>query len=595
MRLEVRLLGTPTVLRDGAQVPPPRGTKPWALLAYLLLNRPGVSRSRLAGLLFSDAEDPLGALRWNLNALRRLIGDADSFRGDPIEPLLPSGSWVDVSVLRSGSWPDAIQLAGLGRDLLEGVAIGGTPAFDAWLTAERRRVGVDSQAALREAALARLAARDPVGATEAAALLVGIDPLVEGSHELLVRSLMTAGRTVEAAKHLERATELIRRELGVEPGTQLLAAAEAHPRIQRDASHAVEVHAALEAGIASVFAGQASGIETLQRAVAQARGLGDPELLTKALLGLGTASAFTDSVVNEGDAAGLYEAVTLADQLSSARLGAYARRELGFSQYWRAHYERAEVWLTAASEVAQGDPREQGRVWYVRGCILTETAHYTEAIDAFEQSVALLDEERLPQDVAFAHVMLGRAFLLSGALDRADDTLSRALSISRSRWISLAPWAESFLGEVRLVRGEVADAASMFEHAYALACHHYRTNRCQSLSSRGLGLVSAAKGDLDAAIRWFDFARTRGPRGDLHPWFRAYALESLCDVAVQHHLPGAPTWIASLEETAGRHGMRDLLARALVHRGRLGDANAAAAGRTLAAEIDSPRLHEMLD
>ena len=70
MTLTIRLLGRPVVERDGQAVPPPRGRKTWALLAYLVLAERPQGRRHLAELLFADADDPLGALRWSLAELR---------------------------------------------------------------------------------------------------------------------------------------------------------------------------------------------------------------------------------------------------------------------------------------------------------------------------------------------------------------------------------------------------------------------------------------------------------------------------------------------------------------------------------------------
>lgn len=70
----IRLLGPPAIESPGAAPPQPRGRKAWAVLAYLALQPDGTVRSRTASLLFPDAADPLGALRWNLSELRRLTG-----------------------------------------------------------------------------------------------------------------------------------------------------------------------------------------------------------------------------------------------------------------------------------------------------------------------------------------------------------------------------------------------------------------------------------------------------------------------------------------------------------------------------------------
>src|SRR5687767_12787773 len=83
--LVIRLLGRPGIERDGGVMVPPRGHKAWAVLAYLVLAERPVARARLAGLLFSDAEDPLGAVRWTLAELRRALGVPDTLRGDPLE------------------------------------------------------------------------------------------------------------------------------------------------------------------------------------------------------------------------------------------------------------------------------------------------------------------------------------------------------------------------------------------------------------------------------------------------------------------------------------------------------------------------------
>jgi hypothetical protein len=56
--LTIRLLGPPAIERDGLLLRSPRGRKGWALLSYLL---------------FGDADDPLGALRWTLAELRRSL------------------------------------------------------------------------------------------------------------------------------------------------------------------------------------------------------------------------------------------------------------------------------------------------------------------------------------------------------------------------------------------------------------------------------------------------------------------------------------------------------------------------------------------
>jgi hypothetical protein len=63
-------------------------------------------------LLFAEADDPLGALRWCLAEIRRALGPAAVLDGDPVRISLPAGPTVDVDVLVRGHWTEAVQLPG---------------------------------------------------------------------------------------------------------------------------------------------------------------------------------------------------------------------------------------------------------------------------------------------------------------------------------------------------------------------------------------------------------------------------------------------------------------------------------------------------
>lgn len=108
-------------------------------------------------MLFPEADDPLGALRWTLSALRRQLGPEAELRGDPLRLTLPPATFVDVEVLSRGSWPEAVALPGLGQELLEGMAFRSSPGFEMWLENERRHVAGTTSAVLHQAALAELA------------------------------------------------------------------------------------------------------------------------------------------------------------------------------------------------------------------------------------------------------------------------------------------------------------------------------------------------------------------------------------------------------------------------------------------------------
>src|SRR2546429_8660003 len=98
MSVAIRLLGKPRIERDGARAAGPRGRKTWALLTYLLLCERAPPRGRVASLLFPEADDPLGALRWSLADLRRMLGRTEVATGDPLELGLPADVSVDVTL-----------------------------------------------------------------------------------------------------------------------------------------------------------------------------------------------------------------------------------------------------------------------------------------------------------------------------------------------------------------------------------------------------------------------------------------------------------------------------------------------------------------
>ena len=100
--LTIRLMGIPAILRGAHPLRSPRGRKAWALLTFVLLSERPRSRRRLAEMLFSDADDPLGALRWTLAELRRALAQPAALRGDPVTVRLDGDVDVDLHLLTRG-------------------------------------------------------------------------------------------------------------------------------------------------------------------------------------------------------------------------------------------------------------------------------------------------------------------------------------------------------------------------------------------------------------------------------------------------------------------------------------------------------------
>ena len=74
----------------------------------------------------------------------------------------------------------------------------------------------------------------------------------------------------------------------------------------------------------------------------------------------------------------------------------------------------------------------------------------------------------------------------------------------------------------------------------------------------------------------------------------AYVLDALCATAVREEHPAAVAWTNDLERLAAATGLREFVARAYLHRARLGDASAIDAARVLAEDIDNRLLHDLV-
>lgn len=224
--IRISLLGAPGIVRDTAPADQPKGNKVWGLLTYLLLSSGPHTRAHLAELLFSNADDPLGAVRWNLSQIRSALDAPQCLRGNDLQPEISPDTLVDVRVLTTGTWMEAVRVRGLGCDLLEGIAFSREPVFETWLMLERSRVRNVQCSILREAASACLGTGRPTMAADFASRAVALDPYDEGSHEMLIRALAAAGSGDKAKEALRRCARIFREELQREPGAAVKAAVE---------------------------------------------------------------------------------------------------------------------------------------------------------------------------------------------------------------------------------------------------------------------------------------------------------------------------------------------------------------------------------
>jgi DNA-binding SARP family transcriptional activator len=594
----IRLLGPPAMERDGRPVRSPRGRKAWALLAYLLLADRPPGRRHLAELLFADADDPLGALRWTLAELRRSLGAPGLFGGDPVANRLAPGLEADVLAL-AGEPDDPASLLELEGELLEGVAVTASPAFESWLVVERHRIAAAVEARLRHAAHGLLAGGRPGEAVAYAARAVARNPLEEGNHELLVRCLAAAGDRSAALRQVAVCEDTLRRELGVEPSPALRDAADtsAGAPAGLPVSGRAAVASQLDAGRAAIAAGAVqAGIDSLRRAVADADALADPALEGQALVALGGALVHAVRGRDEEGTVVLHEAIRLATQAGDRETAVTAHRELGFVEVQAGRRQTAETWLARAEALADTDA-QLAPVLGVRGMNASDTADYPAAFRHLQASVERAERGGDARQQAWSLSILARAHLLRDERSQAAFALDRSLElVHQQRWMAFLPWPQALTGELELRAGRLEVAGERFEHAYALACQ--LGDPCwEGMTARGLGLLRASVGDHAKATAWLEEAHVRCSRvSDRYQWVRGYVLDAMVAVALDQRDHSAAGRLAdTLAALAARGGMRELVVRAHLHRGRLGDPTALASARLLGAAIDNPALARLLD
>ncbi len=585
--LAIRLVGPPEIARDGAVVAPPRGHKSWAVLAYLVLAGRPVARPQLAGLIFGDAADPLGALRWSLAQLRRALGVEGALGGDPLELRLPGDAVVDVLALAAGD-PDPALARG---ELLERVDPGAGSEFEAWLLVERRRYAGLCEAVLRDAALAALAAGAPLDGAALASRALGINPFDDATHELLVRCLARAGDAGAAREHADACERQFRRELGRAPDPGVRRAVEREPQVPAGADRAAAV-GQLDAGRAAVAAGAIEpGIAVLRQASAEARGVGDPALLARSLAALGSALVHLLRGSDEEGAEVLHEALALAEACGDREVVCKVCRELGFVAVQAGRGVSAGRWLQRAGALA-ADDRERAAVLGVRGQALSDRAHYAAAIDLLEQSVAAARRCGELRQRAWSLAILGRALLLRGQLADAVEPLDESLAtVHEAGWVAFQPFPEALRAEVALHQGDAEQAIALLDHAFPLGCR--LGDPCwEAIAARARGLVHEAAGERAAALAWLGDAVDRAVRvPDPYVWMHAWCLDAFAAVAIDDGAAAAPELVARLETRAARGDFRELVVRAALHRARLGDPGGLQATRLLGDSIDNPALH----
>ena len=503
--LVIRLLGRPRLERDGELIAAPRGTKSWALLARLVRSADPVSRQTLVDELFSEADDPMGALRWTLAELRRRTGLPDAFTGNPLTADLGPDVIIDVAQIARGAAQDAPPA---GR-LLEGVDVRDSATFETWLLGERQRVDTEVIGAMRQEALRALSRRDHERAISFARAMVQRAPLDEGAHVLLIKAIAASGDADGATAQVDATDALFRRELGVPPSAAI-----------RDASRAsvaaplpgVSPRASCEslraAGLAALSAGASdAGVECLRGAAAAAELAGDPELLSECLLELGTAFVHAVRGYDDEGSIVLAEAVDAATRAGNAGVASRALAELGYVDLLFGRRLSAVQRLERAREVADGDPALIATVASFEGTNLNDWGKIDEAVEHFRESIELSRRVGKARRESWALGLGSRSLYALGHYEEAAEWAALSTQIAfDERWPAFRPWSESWSGHIDLALGKKPeDVRERLEGTFALS--RQLQDACwEGVSAKALGLTYAAEGKIDLANDWLHTA-----------------------------------------------------------------------------------------
>lgn len=208
-RMEIRMLGELEVRRGGHRVELPPSKKARALLAFLVATGRAHRRERLSSLLWDETDDRRAALRWNLSKLRAVLEDGGSkrIRADREEIAFEDdAAYVDTREVRAAlaagleglSVDHLRELAALFRGpFLEGLDLPDFGEFAAWRITQREELR-HAHARLLRCLVDRSATNEAV---DWAHELVRIAPDDGSARALSVRTLLAAGRRVEAEEH----------------------------------------------------------------------------------------------------------------------------------------------------------------------------------------------------------------------------------------------------------------------------------------------------------------------------------------------------------------------------------------------------------
>ncbi len=138
---------------------------------------------------------------------------------------------------------------------------------------------------------------------------------------------------------------------------------------------------------------------------------GTPGLRMSSRLVLAEALIHSFGGLDEEGVASLHEADGIAAAAGDRETVARVRAELGYVDFLRGRYDRAEQWLTQAVDLADGAVLIMAKATTYLGSVESDRANYPRSLALLGEAVQLAKEAEDPRRQAFASSMIGRVHL----------------------------------------------------------------------------------------------------------------------------------------------------------------------------------------
>ncbi|GAC1644741.1 MAG: hypothetical protein NVS9B11_15300 [Candidatus Dormibacteraceae bacterium] len=224
------LLGPPSTIVGPIITPLDLQPKTLAVLAYAAMAERPVSRLELSELLFPEAADPRGSLRWHLARLRvllpRAVRDGLVITQGSVALTVPTDAAAfrrsaNACLARFEPTAARAALALYRGEFLSGLSASGSPRFDNWLFVLEGALHSRFRRLVLAFAGWAIDRGYPEQALGPLTQLIESDPYVEDAHALRIRALAAAGSADRARGAFDQYARIVRDELHAEPRAEL--------------------------------------------------------------------------------------------------------------------------------------------------------------------------------------------------------------------------------------------------------------------------------------------------------------------------------------------------------------------------------------